>query len=89
LAGVSLKLVSRGVQKEIFSLAGSMEPITSFMTPFLWFWVYLLCFWPVGLWAVEIVTKPKPISSPVVVGILTDSQAVWCGLNPTQSPPRR
>ena len=29
------------------------------MTSFLRFWVYLLCFWPVGLWAVEIVAGPK------------------------------
>ena len=29
------------------------------MTSFLRFWLYLLCFWPVGLWAVEIVAGPK------------------------------
>jgi hypothetical protein len=50
---------------------------------------FLLCFCPVVSWAVEIVAGPKPISSPVVAGILTVSQAVWCGLNPTLPPPWR
>lgn len=39
------------------------------MTSFLRFWVYLLCFWPVGLWAVEIVAGPKVEVRGAVVAV--------------------